>query len=71
MITPIGKPACRGLLDWEKEFNTQINKIRWIIERAIAHLKTWRILNTDYRRLLATFDTTISAVVTLHFCTTS
>lgn len=67
MITPIRKPACRDLLDWEKEFNTQVNKIRRIVERAIANLKTWRILHTDYRRPLATFDTTISAVIALYF----
>jgi hypothetical protein len=28
MITPIKKPVHRDLLEWEKEFNTQINKIR-------------------------------------------
>ncbi|MDQ3402066.1 MAG: transposase, partial [Actinomycetota bacterium] len=33
----------------------------------IANLKTWRILHTDYRRPLATFDTTISAVIALYF----
>lgn len=67
MITPIKKPAHRDLLDWEKEFNTQINKIRWIIEQVIANLKTWRILHTDYRRPITTFSATISAVIALHF----
>lgn len=67
MITPIKKPAHRDLLDWEKEFNTQINKIRWRIEQAIANLKTWRILHTDYRRPINTFSNTISAVIALHF----
>lgn len=67
MITPIKKPAHRDLLDWEKEFNTAINRIRWKIEQAIANLKTWRILHTDYRRPLATFSETISAVIGLHF----
>jgi hypothetical protein len=67
MITPIKKPPYRDLLDWEKEFNTQINKIRWIIEQVIANLKTWRILHTDYRRPINTFSTTISAVIALHF----
>lgn len=71
MITPIKKPANRDLLDWEKEFNTQINKIRWIIERVIANFKTWRILHTDYRRPIATFTTTISAVIALHFYATA
>jgi hypothetical protein len=31
MITPIKKPTHRDLLDWEKEFNKQVNKIRWVI----------------------------------------
>jgi hypothetical protein len=67
MITPIRKPACRKLLDWEKEFNRDINKIRYLIERTIGNLKTWRILHTDYRRPLATFATTIATVIALHF----
>lgn len=67
MITPIKKPACRDLTDWEKEFNTQVNKIRYVIEQTIANIKTWRILHTDYRRPLQTFKQTISAVVGLHF----
>jgi hypothetical protein len=64
---PIRKPESRDLLDWEKEFNTQVNKIRYMIEQVIANFKTWRITHTDYRRPLDTFDTTISAVVGLHF----
>jgi DDE superfamily endonuclease len=71
MITPIRKPSHRELLDWEKEFNTAINKIRWRIEQTIANLKTWRILHTDYRRPLATFADTISAVIGLQFYRTA
>jgi hypothetical protein len=67
MITPIRKPAYRKLLDWEKESNRQVNKIRYVIEQAIANFKTWRIMHTDYRRPLATFTTTISTVIALHF----
>jgi hypothetical protein len=67
MITPIRKPAHRDLLDWEKEFNKAVNKIRYVVERAIANFKTWRIMHTDYRRPLATFAQTISVVVGLHF----
>jgi hypothetical protein len=71
MITPIKKPECRELLDWEKEFNTQINKIRYVIEQVIANFKTWRIMNTDYRRPIDTFAETISAVIALHFYATA
>ncbi len=67
MITPIKKPPYRDPLGWEKEFNTAVNKIRYLIEQTIANLKTWRILHTDYRRPLATFTTTISTVIELHF----
>ena len=67
MLTPVKKPTYRDLLDWEKTFNTQINKIRYVIEQIIANFKTWRIMHTDYRRPLDTFSTTIAAVVGLHF----
>jgi hypothetical protein len=67
MLTPIKKPAHRDLLDWEKQFNKQINKIRYVIEQVIANFKTWRIKHTDYRRPLDTFTQTISTVIALHF----
>jgi hypothetical protein len=67
MITPFKKPAGGELLEWQKEFNSCVNKIRWMIEQAIAHLKNWTIMSTDYRRPFKTFATTISAVVGLHF----
>jgi DDE superfamily endonuclease/Helix-turn-helix of DDE superfamily endonuclease len=67
MLTPIRKPQFRDLLDWEKEFNKQVNRIRYLIERAIANLKTWRILHVDCRRPLASFVETISAVIALEF----
>lgn len=67
MLTPLKKPAHRALLDWEKEFNTAVNKIRYLIEQTIANVKTWRIFHTDYRRPLATFTETISTVIALEF----
>jgi hypothetical protein len=67
MITPIRKPEGRDLLAWEKEFNRQVNRVRYVIEQVIANFKTWRIMHTDYRRPLQTFAQTISAVVGLHF----
>jgi hypothetical protein len=55
------------LLDWQKEFNIQVNKIRWVIEQVISHFKNWRIMHTDDRCPIDTFATTISAVIGLHF----
>ena len=71
MLTPFRKPEGSELMGWQKEFNKQINKIRSVIEQVIANFKTWRIMHTDYRRPLATFPETISAVVALHFYTTA
>jgi hypothetical protein len=70
MITPIKKTADIELLDWQKTFNTAINKTRAVVERVIANLKNWRILHTDYRRPLDTFRTTISAAIGLMFYST-
>ena len=71
MITPYRKPAGGELLDWQKEYNAEVNKIRWMIEQAISHFKNWTIMHTDYRRPLKTFETAISAVVGLHFYRTA
>jgi hypothetical protein len=71
MLTPIKKPKYRKLLDWEKEFNTQINKVRYVIEQVIANFKTWRIMHTDYRRPIETFPETISTAIALHFYATA
>ena len=53
MITPFRKPAGGELLGWQKEYNAQVNKIRWMIA-AISHFKNWTIMHTDYRRPLGT-----------------
>ena len=48
-ITPYRKPAGGELLDWQKEYNTQVNRIRWMIEQVIfSHFKNWTIMHTDY-----------------------
>ena len=51
--------------DTDKRNNTTINRVRYLIERVIANLKTWRVLHTDYRRPYNTFETTIQAVTGL------
>jgi hypothetical protein len=71
VVTAIEKPEGRDPLDWEKEYNTQINKIRYAIEQVIANLNPWRIMHTDYRRPIETFTNTISTVLALHFYTTA
>ena len=61
ITTPIRKPECRELLQWEHEWNNQVSSFRASVERAVAILKTWRILFTDYRRPLKTFKSSVRA----------
>jgi DDE superfamily endonuclease/Helix-turn-helix of DDE superfamily endonuclease len=67
ITTPIRKPTCRKLLDWEHEWNNQVSSIRAPVERAVATLKAWRILFTDYRRPLKTFTSAFRAAIGLYF----
>jgi hypothetical protein len=67
ITTPIRKPACRKLLEWEHEWNSQVSSFRAPVERAVATLKTWRILFTDYRRPLKTFKSSFRAAIGLYF----
>ena len=71
MITPTRKPAHGEFTDTDKRNNTAINRVRYLIERVISNLKTWRVLHTDYRRPYDTFETTIQAVTGLIFAYTS
>lgn len=71
LITPVKKPIGRDLHDTEKAFNKQINQLRYVIERGIAHLKNWKTLHTDYRRPLNTFTATITAAIGLYFLSTT
>jgi hypothetical protein len=67
ITTPIRKPECRELLQWEHEWNNRVSSFRAPVERAIATLKTWRILFTDYRRPLKTFKSSFRAAIGLYF----
>jgi DDE superfamily endonuclease/Helix-turn-helix of DDE superfamily endonuclease len=67
ITTPIRKPQCRDLCQWEHEWNNQVSSYRAPVERAVATLKTWRILFTDYRRPLKTFRSSFLAAIGLHF----
>ena len=66
MITPI-RAQPHHHTEEEKRFNKSVNTIRYMIERVIANLKTWRILHTDYRRPFTTFPETITTVAALEF----
>jgi hypothetical protein len=58
--------------DWpwyirEQEYNAEVSSHRAPVERAVAQLKTWRILFTDYRRPLKTFQDSFNAAIGLYF----
>ncbi|WP_128683515.1 transposase family protein [Actinomyces qiguomingii] len=67
MITPVKKQPGGPLPEADKAYNTSINRIRHVVERAIANLKTWRVLHTGYRRPIQTFPQTITATLALIF----
>jgi len=66
-LTPYRKPPGGELLDWQKDFNTTINKLRYVVEQVIANFKTWRITHTDYRRPRHTYPAAFKAIRALHF----
>ena len=66
-VTPMKKAPGGELSDADKQYNTQVNRIRYVVERAIANVKNWRILHIDYRRPLSTFKTAFTAIRALIF----
>ena len=63
---PAQKPHNGELSETAKEENKSVNRIRQVVERTIAHIKSWRILHTPYRRPLETFEQTITAALALY-----
>jgi hypothetical protein len=56
-ITPVKKPKGGHLTFLQNDFNNKISGLRAAIERAVAHVKNWKILHTDYRRPITTWET--------------
>src|SRR5438477_13166038 len=67
ITTPVRKPEGRELYMREQDYNNQVSSYRAPVERAVAQLKTWRILFTDYRRPLKTFASSFRAAIGLYF----
>ncbi|MEY9988443.1 hypothetical protein ABIE67_000475 [Streptomyces sp. V4I8] len=51
----------------EGPFNQSIGKLRVAVERAIAHLKDWKVLATRYRGPLTRFPLVAKTVTALAF----
>ncbi len=67
ITTPVRKPEGRELYIREHDYNNQVSSYRAPVERAVAQLKTWRTLFTDYRRPLKTFASSFRAAIGLYF----
>lgn len=65
--TPRKKPKGGELSVGDKRENANISRLRAPVERAISHLKAWRILHTDYRRPYHTYLTSFRATIGLFF----
>ena len=55
------------LTDRERTLNASLSGIRASIERAIAHLKNWKILKTGHRGPLDRFADVLRTVTAHHF----
>lgn len=62
-MVPFKKPAGGALLEWQKQFNAGLNSPRAAVERAVAHLKNWKMLKTRYRAPLHKFSSALRAIV--------
>lgn len=66
-VTPRKKPRGGELSVGDKKENANVSRLRAPVERAMAYLKSWRILHTDYRRPLKTYLTSFRATLGLFF----
>ena len=61
LLTPTkGKPGVR-IRATVRKYNWQINRLRSVVERTIAQVKTWRVLHTGFRRPLGSYPRVFSS----------
>lgn len=65
ITSPYKKPPKRELTEARKACNTALNRVRAAVERAIAHLKSWKVLKTGFRRSLEEFPAVLRTVTKL------
>ena len=68
-ISPTKKPQDRELTEQQEAANAVIDSVRAAVERAVAHLKTWRMLQTRYRAPLGKFSEALAVIIGLYFYT--
>lgn len=67
VVTPSRKPPRRQLSRGSEVTNRHHARLRAPVERAIAHLKNWKILATGYRGRLAELSDIIRTITALEF----
>ena len=67
MVTPRKTPPRGELSKMDKKCNAELSALRAPVERVVAHLKSWRILHTDYRRPHTTYRDAYDAARGLFF----
>ncbi|MGH6763994.1 MAG: transposase family protein [Phyllobacterium sp.] len=69
-IVPIRRLPGGQLEETQAEFNTALSKVRAVVEHAIAHLKTWRMISEEggrYRAPIDKYPSMLRAVIGLFF----
>jgi hypothetical protein len=64
-ITPHKKAPGGELTAKQKSYNYSLNRLRAAVERAISHLKNWKILKTGYHRIMTDFPDVLRTVTAL------
>jgi hypothetical protein len=65
VITGTRKPRGRDLSDVQRACNSSLNRLRAAVERSIAHLVTWKVLDTGWRGRLTDFPEVLRTVTGL------
>ena len=68
-LSPTKKPSGGELTEQHKANNTVFDSVRAAVERAVAHLKTWRMLQSRYRAPLSKFPEALAVIIGLYFYT--
>ena len=67
LLTPTKRKPGRKMRSAVKENNRRVNRLRSVVERVIAQVKTWRVLYSGFRRPLGSYGRVFSVVRALIF----
>ena len=67
LLTPVKRRSGVKMPKAVKDNNRVINGLRSVVERVIVQVKTWRVLHSDFRRLLRSYSRVFLVVWALIF----